>query len=123
MTNEEINEAVAVTVMGEKPEGFPSICIAEHHNMDGSEEGEWCYTCVKLSSETKRVAWSYSTDLVQAFEMEEKIKADGNELRYSRLLIMCISEIAPIENIIWEAAHASPLARCRAALKVYGVGG
>jgi len=94
MDNEEINEAVAVTVMGYPK---PSDKIVE--------------------------LYSPSTNIAQAFEMEEKIKADGNELRYSRLLIMGLSEIAPIENIIWEAAHASPLARCQAALKVYGVGG
>ena len=94
MTNEEINEAVATKIMGyPKPSG----------------------KIVEL--------YSPATNIAQAFEMEEKIKTDGNELRYSRLLIMCLSEIAPIENIIWEAAHASPLARCRAALKVYGVGG
>ena len=95
MDNEEINEAVAVTVMGYPK---PSDKIVE--------------------------LYSPSTNIAQAFEMEEKIKERFREDDYTKALyFLTTANDTSLVGGYWNFLHATPSQRCQAALKVYGVGG
>ena len=58
----------------------------------------------------------YSTDIAAAQEMEEQILKRGLEYQYGGHLYVLLGYFPFDTSAIWNAAHASPLLRCRAAL-------
>ena len=61
----------------------------------------------------------YSTDIAAAWEVEQKIEELKLRARYVQHLVAAMlgKEVDSDEDMWWLLAHASPLDRCRAAIK------
>ena len=68
-----------------------------------------------------RHRWSPSTDIAAVWKMEEMIEQRGFNLRYTQMLmtVLLFEGFTPEhdEELWWALIHASPIQRCRAALK------
>lgn len=121
----ETDAIVSIEVMGIPPDKWNPPC-AKHHSTDdasfnyGTWSG-WCYDCNKIISEVEGEPERYSTDIGAAWLIGERMKEIGLNALYATNIATHVHGFYKTHD--WGSdfwfyiAHASPLQRCKAALK------
>jgi len=123
----DLDRLIAERVMGLLPEDWPHLCEAEDHNLD---DLVWCYDCSRLVDETERIPPLYSTSIMDAWNVVERMQRYGTHGSAVELVTECVDEDGTIGWLCsftvrgvethQASAVTAPLAISLAALKTVG---
>ena len=118
---EDLDRLVATEVMGEPmPEFIPedALDLQLAGSPIKSPKGNWLCLCDYDKGDIP--TWRplpYATDISAAWQVEEKIKELGLTEQYgNKIAIIVLDDNTTARQRIFDAAHASPEMRCKAAL-------